>query len=282
MQISEYYANTFGSHQVAEYYDKTFGMLAADKAQPAEGQNGGGANFMNALKDVAQQQVATEAPAQQAQTAAVPPAGMGQAVPGPDRIQVIPEDELILSTLSPEAAQKQKELTERLDKLCADYPGVYYRFNPAIFQKMADDPAFEEKIYKAVDDFEAANARLAHLPGEWNRACAMHVDEDGDYTLLSGAWLTSAKPLNAVAKDDYDLLLAEYWEGREDAENALWEIIFSNEAKRDMCSTEELCEKLLPGLPEDIADLARAAIEQQFGKAGKTAGAEEPAETSAA
>lgn len=148
-----------------------------------------------------------------------------------NRVQDVDLEEtygLVLGTgLSPEAAQKKEELHERLEALCANNPGVYYRLSEGIYQKMADDPEFEAMVYKAINTFEeSAAARVTLFDNAIN---AMYMGPGGDWVLMSS--------LFGGAEED-----------------SVWEIVLSLRSGKQSVTLEELKE-LFPEMPEATAAL---------------------------
>lgn len=127
--------------RIEDCYAQKFGVDATRNQPLQSTAAGSSASFFDTLKDCGKAPEAAQATAETTagQTSAAPSLEAGSA---PVRVvDVEAEFGLTLANgMSPEAIEKQTQLLERLDKLCADNPGVYYRLNPAVFQKMADDP----------------------------------------------------------------------------------------------------------------------------------------------
>lgn len=242
MRIDEYYAEKFGFDTIQQQSAQN---MAASQST----------SFFDTLKDCAKTPAAAQAAAETLEEQAV-----GEAIPletGHVPVNVVDveaEYGLTLSNgMSPEAIEKQTQLLERLDKLCADNPGVYYRLNPDIYQKMADSEEFEKSIYEAVDAFEKATVEA--LAASDRAVSAMYVNADGDYVLLTGK-----RP-------------------GEDMENeeTLWDTIITR--MREAAKTEEELQNSFAGMPDGLAKLVwQHLLDKQAEAADETAGADEAAE----
>ncbi|MDL2253457.1 hypothetical protein LJC49_05205 [Ruminococcaceae bacterium OttesenSCG-928-I18] len=223
MTISEYFEK--------QYYVQQGGTPKAETATAAgaaAGENAG--SFYSALLSQVPP-VGETAGAQMQQNAETQPGGQtadpAAALAAQERIGRMDEAELtLLGThgLSEPAAQKQTELLARLDRLCADYPGVHYRLSDGIFQKMADDPAFEKSVYEAVDAFEKAARYATSLSSR--AETSMHLGPDGE-------WL-----MHALLENDT---------GARDAF-----AYFSDAAAEKVRSAEDL-QKLFPHLSDELS-----------------------------
>lgn len=227
--------------RIEDYYAQKFGIDAMQNQQQQSMAAGSSASFFDTLKDCGKAPEVTHAAAEAnaGQAAAAPPLEAGSA---PVRVvDVEAEFGLTLTNgMSPEAIEKQTQLLERLDKLCADNPGVYYRLNPAIFQKMADDPDFEKTIYEAVDAFEKATVEA--LASSNRAVSAMYVGANGDYAILTGR-----RPEDEL-----------------EDEEALWDVIITR--MREAAASREELQNTFPGMPGGIADLVWQHLLEESGQ----------------
>lgn len=159
---------------------------------------------------------------------------------------------LVLGTgLTPEAAQKKEELEARLEALCANNPGVYYRLSEEIYQKMADDPEFEANVYKAIDTFEQSTAAKVTLSGDTINA--MYVGPEGDWLMMSSIM------------------------GGEDDKDSVWEIILHLRSGKTSVTLEELRELFPNMLPSTAEKIVKNQDTQPA--ANDTTGEEAPADS---
>lgn len=128
--------------------------------------------------------------------------------------------------LSPEAAKKQEELMDRLARLCAGNPNVRYKINGDLFQRMADDPEFEKKIYESIDAFERSGA--AAMSVSPNSVSAMYMGAMGDWVMMNS-------PLDG-----------------EDWASSTWNVVYGSADGTTPAGADEVKERF-PGMDDEMA-----------------------------
>ncbi|MDL2214197.1 hypothetical protein LJB76_01395 [Clostridia bacterium OttesenSCG-928-O13] len=169
---------------VNEYSASSAAAMAAQYAQEAARTGSETPFTIPGLEEYLNQLDAQNAAAKAAQAEKTTGCQAGSAVEAAVKSRINHSDEVAyLQSLEETAevttaAQIKKEITERLSKIMESSPESFINIDDAVYEKMAKDPAFADKINKMVDKIESHPWFQNEIPGLVSRF--VYIGQDGE------------------------------------------------------------------------------------------------------